>query len=173
MTLLVLSIAVVVLVAALATLLYQLASRLDPAYDAIEWLDGFSLESYAPMRRLLMQSDIEFLKKQPGYRPDVVKALRTERRKAFIGYLDLMVRDFNQLLHIGRLMLIGSKVDRPEFAAALWRQQIAFYFAVCSIRCRLALSPLGFEVGRLEPLNSLGSMLQQVQELAALRATAY
>src|SRR5882757_8491502 len=160
MTLPVLSIAFVVLVATLATLLYRLASRLDPASDVVEWLDGFSLESYAPMRRLLVESDLEFLKKQPGYRPEVVKTLRTERRKSFIGYLDLMVRDFNQLLHIGRLMLIDSKVDRPEFAKALWRQQIAFYFAVCSIRCRVALWPMGFEVDRLELLNSLGRMFQ-------------
>ncbi len=146
---------------------------IDPAADPGEWLDGFSLESYAPMRRLLDQSDFEFLKKQPGYHPAVAKTLRAERRRAFIDYLGLMIADFNQLLSIGRLMQIQSKVDRPEFAQALWRQQIRFYFTVCAIRCKLALSPLGVPMERLEVVDSLGSMLEQIKELAAMRTLAY
>ena len=173
MTLLALSIVVAILLATFAILFHLLASRLDPASDPGEWLDGFSLESYAPMRRLLDQSDLEFLKKQPGYHPDVVKTLRVERRRAFIDYLGLMIADFNQLLSIGRLMQIHSNVDRPEFAQALWRQQIRFYVAVCAIRCRLALSPLGVPMERLEVVDSLGSMLEQIKELAAMRTLAY
>src|ERR1700726_3607672 len=98
MALLALSIVVVILFATFAILFYLLASRLDPASNPVEWLDGFSLESYAPMRRLLDQSDLEFLKKQPGYHPDIVRTLRVERRRAFLDYLGLMIADFNQLL---------------------------------------------------------------------------
>jgi len=173
MTFPVLSIAVVFLAAAFALVFYRLASRVDPEAGAAEWLDGFSLDSYAPMWRLLDQSDIEFLRKQPGFRPALAKRLQAERRKAFLDYLWLMTADFNQLLKIGRLMLVSSKVDRPEFAHALGRNRNKFYFTVCAIRCKLALVPLGFRVDGPELLNSLGSMLQQVRELASLETAAY
>ncbi len=173
MTFPLLSIAVVSLAAAFALLFFRLASRFDSKAISAEWLHDFSLESYAPMRRLLAQCDFEFLAQQPGYHSALAKRLRAERRSAFIGYLELMIGDFNQLLKIGRLMLVSSNVDRPEFARALWRQQIKFYFAVYAIRCRLAFSPLGVRMERLELLDSLESMLQQVQELASLEIGAY
>jgi len=173
MTLPVLSIAVVFLAAAFAFVFSRLASRVDPEAGAAEWLDGFSLENYAPMRRLLEQSDFEFLKKQPGFHPALAKRLHAERRRVFIDYLWLMTADFNQLLKIGRLMLVSSNVDRPEFARDLGRHRNRFYFTVCAIRCKLALAPLGFRVEGPELLNSLGSMLQQVRELASLETVAY
>ena len=168
MTIPVLSIAVIFLAAAFAFVFHRLTSRFDPEAVAIEWLDGFSLESYAPMRRLLDQGDFEFLKRQPGYHPALAKRLQAERRRAFIEYLWMMTSDFNQLLRIGRIMLVSSKVDRPEFARALGRQRNKFYFTVCAIRCKLALAPLGLRVDEPELLNSLGSMLLQVRELATL-----
>ena len=168
----VLSIAVLGLAAAFAFVFYRLASRFDPKSVTTEWLDAFSLESYAPMRRLLDQSDIEFLKRHPGYHPALSRDLLLERRRAFSGYLGLMIADFNQLLNIGRHILIDSKIDRPEFARALWGQQIRFYASVCSIRCKLALAPLGLRVDRLELLESLGNMLHQVKELASLEPAA-
>jgi hypothetical protein len=173
MTFPVLSIAVVFFAAAFAFVFHRLASRVDPETGAAEWLDGFSLESYAPMWRLLDERDIQFLRKQPGFRPALAKRLQAERRKAFIDYLWLMTADFNQLLKIGRMMLMGSKVDRPEFARALGRHRNRFYFSVCAIRCKLALAPFGIQVEGPELLNSLRGVLQQVQELAALDTAAY
>ncbi len=167
------SIAVVFLIAAFAFLLYRLTSRSSPEALDAGWLDSFSLENYAPMRRLLDQSDIEFLKKQPGFRPALAKRLRAERRRAFVGYLGMMIGDFNQLLKFGRMMLVASNVDRPEFGHALARQRNKFYFTVCAIRCKLALAPLGLRVDGPELLNSLGSMLEQVRELASLETASY
>jgi hypothetical protein len=168
-----LSIAVVFLIVAFAFLLYRLTSRLSPEALDEDWLESFSLENYAPMRRLLNQSDLEFLKRQPGFRPALAKRLEAERRRAFIGYLGLMTGDFNQLLKIGRIILVASHVDRPEFARAMGRQRNKFYFTVCAIRCKLALAPLGLQVDGPELLNSLGSMLQQVRELASLQTMSY
>lgn len=173
MTFYLLSIAVVLLATAFGLVLYRLASRVDPEAGAAEWLNGFSLETYAPMWRLLDQSDLEFLRKQPGFQPALARRLRAERRKAFIEYLWLMTGDFNQLLKIGRLILVSSKVDRPEFARALGRYRNNFYFTVCAIRCKLALAPFGLRVGGSELLTSLGGMLQQVRELASLETPAY
>jgi hypothetical protein len=153
----------------LAFLIHRMATRLDPEVNCEGWLDQFSLDSYAPMSRLLDERDYVFLKKQPGYYPALAKRLRRERKKAFVGYLGLLIRDFNQLLRIGRLMQVGSRVDRPEFARALTRQQIRFYFAVCVVRCRVELAPFGLEVEGRKLVDSLGSVFQQVRETAMLQ----
>jgi hypothetical protein len=168
-----LTIAVLLLVTAFAFLFYRLASRFEPEANSAEWLDDFSLESYAPMARLFDRNDFEFLAKHAGYDPDIARRMRIERRKVFAGYLGLLIRDFNQLVHIGRLMLIQSSVDRPEFARALWRQQIWFYIAVCAIHCKLALYPLGLQVDGRRLLDSVASIFHQVQEVARERAEVY
>jgi hypothetical protein len=162
------SIAAVLLVVAFVFVFFRLASQFDPESVAPEWLDEFSLDQYAPMLRLLDPSDIEFLKRQPGYHPGLAENLLRERRKALAGYLELMLADFNQLVKIGRLMLLNSHVDRSEFARTLLFEQIRFYASVGSIRCRLALTPLGFRVKRLPLLESLANMSKQVRELAEI-----
>ncbi len=136
--------AVALLIASFAFLFITLASRLDAQACSPEWLEEFSLEDYAPMERLLDASDFEFLARQPGYRPKTGKRLLAERRKVFCEYLGLLIRDFNQLHFIARLMLVHSAQDRPELARTLWRQQITFYFAVCLIRCKVAFYPWGW-----------------------------
>ena len=62
-----------VLAACFAGLFWRLAARFDARYCTAEWLDGFSLESYAPMERLLGKDDAEFLASQQGYRPEIVR----------------------------------------------------------------------------------------------------
>jgi hypothetical protein len=139
-----LGLAVVLLLVSFAFLFLRLASRFDAQPHSPEWLDEFSLEDYAPMERLLDQGDFAFLASQPGYRPELAKRLLAARRQAFCDYLYQLVRDFNHLHYLARLMLIHSGQDRPDFASALWRQQITFYFAVCLLRCKVALYPLGW-----------------------------
>ena len=156
--------------AAFIFLFRSLASRVDPEASTAEWLDSFSLESYAPMERLLDQSDFEFLASQPGYKPEIAKRLLAERREAFTGYLQLLTQDFNQLLAIAKLMLVYSDRDQPGFAQALWRQQVTFYYGVCVLRCRVALYPLGWtgvDIGKLvRPLESMHLQLQQLAQIA-------
>jgi hypothetical protein len=118
------------------------------------------------MERLLDQSDFEFLSGQPGYRPEIGARLLKERKKLFLGYLRLLIGDFNQLLRIARLMIVYSTEDRGEFAKALWRQQVAFYFAVSAVRVRVALYPMGWtslDVSRL--MQALESMRSQIAQL--------
>jgi hypothetical protein len=163
--------AVLLVILLFVVLFRRLAARFDPQACNAEWLESFSLQSYAPMQRLLEPDDFRFLESQPGYRPEIGKELRAERRKMVAGYLRLLTRDFNQLLGIAKLMLVYSTQDRPEFAKDLWRQQIAFYFAVCALRCRLALYPLGWTgTGVRKLVNSLGSLRQQIQGLAPQQA---
>jgi hypothetical protein len=132
------------LAACFAGLFWKLASRFDAMQCTVEWLDSFSLESYAPMERLLGKDDIRFLATQPGYRPEIARRLMAERRRIFVAYLGHLAKDFNQLVRIGKLMIVYSTQDRQEFARRLWRQQIRFYAGVYLVRLELALYPLGW-----------------------------
>ena len=164
--LIVVSLVVAFLVAAFTILFWRLASRSENQASTAEWFASFSLDSFAPMERLLDQSDFEFLSQQAGYRPEIGARLLKERKKLFLGYLRLLIGDFNQLLRIARLMIVHSTEDRAEFAQVLWRQQVTFYFAVCAVRLRVALYPVGWtslNVSRL--VQALENMRTQVMQL--------
>ena len=151
-----------------AGLFWRLASRFDARQCTAEWLDAFSLESYAPMERLLDQRDLDFLALQDGYHPEIARRLMAERRKIFAAYLGHLVRDFNQLVRIGKLMIVYSNQDREEFARRLFRQQVRFYAGVCAVRAQLALHPLGWTGTDAHPLvAALTAMRNQIQILAS------
>ena len=155
--------ACILLVAAFVVLFFRLASRFSA--EAVEpgWLDHFTVESYAPMERLLDASDFEFLAAQPGYRPEIRKRLLAERRKIFGEYLGLLVQDFNQLNYFAKLMLVHSSQDQPELAWSLLGQRIRFYLAVAAVRCKVAFYPLGWtpvDVPKL--LHALERMRNQI-----------
>src|SRR5216684_1242049 len=156
--------ALAMLIAAFAFLFRALASRPDQSTCSLEWLDSFSLENYAPMQRLLDTGDVEFLSSQPGYRPEIGKRLMAERRKIFRGYLRMLILDFNQLIGLGKLMVVYATEDHAELARALWRSQISFYCAVFAVQCKLALHPLGWsgvDVNKL--VKALETMRDQIQ----------
>ena len=157
----------------IAFLLYRLSLRVDAdACDPV-WLESFSLNQFAPMERLLDSSDLKFLESQPGYRPALKANLIRERRKALAGYIRLLTRDFNQLVAIAKLMLVYSDEEQPGFATALWRQQLNFYVAVWSLRCRLALQPFGGHAadGR-NLLDALARLRREIDGLALQRTAA-
>ena len=108
------AIAIALVTACFAGLFWRLASRFDAQQCTAEWLDSFSVKSYAPMERLLEKSDWAFLASQPGYRPEIGKRLMSQRRKIFRAYLRLLVRDFNQLIGIGKLMVVSGEVGRKR-----------------------------------------------------------
>jgi len=163
-----LALVLALLAACFAGLFWRLASRFDAHQCTAEWLSRFSLESYAPMTRLLDKRDLEFLASQTGYRPEIGRRLMAERRKIFVTYLGDLIRDFNQLARVGRLMIVYSREDRHEFARNLWRRQVRFYAAVCSVRLQLALYPLGWPQTDPHPLvAALAAMRSQVLFVAS------
>jgi len=169
---LLIAIAFALLVACFAGMFWMLASRFDAQQCTAEWLDSFSVKSYAPMERLLEKSDLVFLASQPGYRPAIAKRLMVERRKIFRAYLRLLVRDFNQLIGIGKLMVVYSSQDQQEFARSLRRQQVSFYARVCTLHVQLALYPLGWTtVDTRGLLAALGAMRTKVQQLTSAGPT--
>jgi len=157
-----------------AGLFWKLASRFDARQCTTEWLDAFSLESYAPMERLLGNDDAGFLAAQPGYRPEIARRLMAERRRIFAAYLQHLVRDFNQLVGIGKLLIVYSTQDQQGFERRLWCQQVCFYAAVCAVRLQLALNPWGWsgmDAHRL--LAALMAMCNQVVLLSSPSEAQY
>ena len=163
MTLLAPAAIVVALLAAFTILFFRLASRFDSKAISPAWLEEFSLESYAPMERLLDASDFRFLEAQAVYRPEVGKRLLSERRGIFREYLGMLIGDFNRLHFLARSILVHSSEERPGLARELFRQQVRFYFAVCLLRCKVAFYPLGWtavDVPKL--LHALENMRGQI-----------
>jgi hypothetical protein len=153
-------------------LFLRLASRFDANACSPQWLDGLFVEDYAPMERLLDRSDFEFLAAQPGYRRENGKQLLALRRKTFCEYLGLLIRDFNRLHFLARHMLVHAAEDRPEFAQALGRQRLRFYFLVCEVRCKVALYPLGWTAVDVPQLvHALERLRNQILESAAPAAS--
>ncbi|HTR36049.1 MAG TPA: hypothetical protein VMH80_09120 [Bryobacteraceae bacterium] len=166
-------VAAVVLAVGFAVIFLALASRRGAEAPTTQWLDEFSVESYAPMERLLSQADIAFLASQAGYRPEIGRRLMRERRRIFKSYLTNLAQDFNQLIALGKLMLVYSHEDRPEFARNLLHQQVRFYCTLCALRLQLALHPVG--LGRVDVRSlvaSVEAMHIQIEQLALHRASS-
>ena len=132
----------------------------------VDWLEGFSLESYRPMQRLLNERDYRFLAAQPGYRPGIAKELRAERKKIFRAYLRQLITDFNRLVKVADLMLVYSAHDRPDLAQQISRAKLRFYLAVCQTELCLTLQPL--PLGNLTAANlidTLALVRDQIQRM--------
>jgi hypothetical protein len=163
-----LAITIALLIGCFAILFWRLASRFDAQHCTAEWLDQFTLSTYTPMQRLLDRKDLAFLAAQPGYRPEISSRLIAERRKIFRSYLRMLVRDFNQLIRIGKLMVVYSTHDQTEFARSLLRQQVKFYVQVSMLHVQSTLYPwAGITVDAQGLLSALGDMRNQVRQLAS------
>jgi hypothetical protein len=131
-----------------------------------DWIDDLSVERYRPMLRLLDERDIEFLRSQPGFTPRMAARLRAQRTQIFRGYLRNLNGDFRRVCMAVKVLMLQSKRDRPDLAAALVRQQALFALGVAMVEARLFLYRWGlctvdvralvktFDVMRLE-LRSL------------------
>lgn len=152
----VVSAAAILAVAAFSFCIWRMFANRPPTEADIEWLNDFSVDFYAPMRRLLDESDYEFLAAQPGYAPGIGQKLRAERRRVFRSYLHSLIRDFNALIRLAKFVLIHSGEDRPKLAGEIFRLQVSFYASVAAAELRLALSPL--PVGSIDVKALIGSL---------------
>ena len=137
--------------------------ELDP-----DWLESYSISTYRPLNRLLNEADIEFLRSQPGYEPEMERKLRGARRRVFRMYLKNMARDFDRLHFALRLMILHAPQDKPELARTLIRQKIRFKIGLIETRLRLELYVLG--VGGVDVrglVSALETMRTEVQAIMA------
>lgn len=141
----------------------------SPDRDALailEWCSQFSIAKYRPMERLFSDEDYEFLAAQPGYSPAIRRRLQAERRRIFRQYLHNLSRDFGRLHMAAQFLLLHSPQDRPDLAAALFRQKLIFRYALFTVECRLVLQTFGIGKvdvrGLVQPLEALRGQFQQL-----------
>src|SRR5215470_15964926 len=70
---------------------------------------------YRPLDRLLDPADFEFLRSR-GASEAKIKKLRSERRKIYRLCLRSLAYDFNAVHRTVNMVLVQSRVDRPELA---------------------------------------------------------
>jgi hypothetical protein len=140
-----------------------------------EWINELSIDRYRPMARLLDSGDIEFLRSQPGFTPQMESRLRTQRCQIFRGYLRCLNLDFQRVTTALKLVMVQSQLDRPDLAAALLHHQVQFALGLQLVRIRLWLFQWGigtvhvgsllrtFDVMRIE----LGAMVPAAAEICA------
>ena len=104
-----------------------------------DWIEELSVERYRPMLRMLDSTDIEFLRSQPGFTPQMGAKLRQQRAQMFSGYLRSLESDFTRVCSATKLVMFHSNQDRPDLAKTLLRQQFQFAIGMVNVRCQLFL----------------------------------
>lgn len=128
-----------VLALTLPLLLHKVAASGGTVPVTPEWIDELSIERYLPMIRLLDGEDLEFLRAQPGFTSEMVAKLRLQRCQIFREYLRCLNADFGRVSAAMKILILQSRNDRPDLAAALVRHQAAFLSGMLVIRFRLFL----------------------------------
>jgi len=108
-----------------------------------EWIDDLSVDGYQPMMRLLENDDIRLLRAQPGFTRQMAAKLRRERCRVFRSYLRCLNSDFQQISLALKIVMVQSRYDRPDLAAALVRSRWAFVWCMVWVHCRLTLYRFG------------------------------
>jgi hypothetical protein len=136
-----------ILVLALAAALVVLVRRLAFAYTSLpltaEWIDELSIERYRPMMHLLDGGDLQLLRSQPGFTPEMVAKLRNERCQIFQGYLGCLRADFRRVCAALKLLMLHSSYDRPDLAGVLLHNQVMFECGMLLVCVRLFLYRMG------------------------------
>lgn len=136
-------------------------------------LADFSLACYEPMTRLLTGQDLDFLKAQPGYRPEVGQKFLRERRRIFRLYLTDLAADFRALHACARQMVANSGAQHADLVGALLRQQFTFWRALAAIEFRLMTGGLGFADANVRGLiDAMEAMRAELTRIAAAPSAA-
>jgi len=121
-----------------------------------EDFEGFSLARYQPMARLLANDeDLNFLRLQPGYRPEIGVRWERERRRIFRCYLSELKTDFRHLHAQARELVADSEAASADLVEILMKQQITFMRATMALECRLLLQRVGWAKPDIAPLLRL------------------
>jgi hypothetical protein len=137
------SVACLVLIAACFYFLRQAREAERSLSVARVWLAGMSAECYAPMVRLLADQDFSFLRRQPGATPALLDRLRTQRHRAFQGYLANLHADFARASQLLLFLVVRENPCRPNLPALFIRHRLHFAADLLLLRFRLLLHRFG------------------------------
>jgi hypothetical protein len=123
----------------------------------------FSAARYEPMARLMSDEDLQFLKTQPGFRPEIGKKFIRERRRIFRLYLQELAADFHRLHAHARVIVASLPADHSPLVGMLLRQQLRFWYEIAAIELRLSLDLTGACSSRARGLvDALASMHAEI-----------
>jgi hypothetical protein len=104
---------------------------------------SFDMARYTPMLRLLSDEDLHYLASRPGYRPEIGRKLKRERRRIFRMYLKELACDFCAIHAQAREMVAHAREEHAALVGSLMWQQITFWRAMTAIELRLLVPMLG------------------------------
>jgi hypothetical protein len=130
----------------------------------------FCLARYEPMARLLSDEDLDFLKAQPGFRPEIGKKFRRDRRRIFRLYLQELARDFHRLHAHARAVVASLPAEHSTLVGVLLRGQIRFWYEIVALEMRLSLSQAGVSVDARALVEAIGAMQAEINRLSAPQA---
>ena len=128
---------ILVLVMALVKLTSHSPSQQSLPVTA-KWVDEFSVERYSPMLRLLDQADLDSLRSQSGFTPQMETTFRIQRYQLFKHYVRHLDADFNRMWLALTVLMLQSKDDRPDLAFALVRSRMTFAYGMFLAQTQLA-----------------------------------
>ena len=87
-----------------------------------EWIEELSIERYRPMLRLLNQEDLDLLRAQPGFTPQMATDFRVQRCKLLQEYLRHRNEGGSSTWDLVRRRFLN--VIDNDFDRTFWRLQI-------------------------------------------------
>ena len=112
-----------------------------------DWIDALSADRCCPMFRLLDGRDLELLRAQPGFTPEMERTIRLQHSQMFHGYLQSLTADFQRVCAAIKLLLVHSGIDRSDLASNLLQSQIQF--AVRLVEAELAVCLYRYGLGNV------------------------
>lgn len=119
----------------------------------------FSMERYQPMERLLCEDEFLFLTRMPGYRPEMGRKWKRDRRRLFRLYLNELGYDFEMLHRDARTLVTGLVASEGapsgSLIGVLLKQKMVFWRAMAAVDVRLTLDSIGVGSVDVRPLLQL------------------
>jgi hypothetical protein len=130
--------------------------------------EGFSLARYEPMKRILSEEDLEFLKCLRGVQPKSIRKLRAQREQIFKTYLRELVADFRELHREARALVASAPEEYADLVEVVMRQQVRFWMTLAGVEFRLGLRAMGIGSvdvsGLLAAVDALQARMPRLEE---------
>ena len=98
---------------------------------------------YEVVARLTTLDDLDFLRTLPGFRPEMAKKFRKERRRICRLYMREMAADFQRLYAAARAMISLAPEEHSDLIATLFRSKVRFWRSLALVELRLMLGAAG------------------------------
>ena len=123
------------------------------------------LRNMTQIRRAMDAGDLEFVLARGG--ASLFSRVRRERRQAILLYLDAIRRDFEQSLHIARIVAVLSPEVSGSHEYQRLRLSISFHFRYHALRFALLMGSL--ELPQITRLGQMATSLAVQMEEAMAR----